>query len=230
MKILVLDSSFNPPTRAHEALLDQAYILFQPTLTLAMFTTNNADKGLITSTSILHHRQQMMQRMHHHLHSSSVQCLLTTAATRFIDKLAFIQQHFHEHVNTVGFILGMDTLTRFFDPKYYIPTNSPTTSFTHEQQHQAMANALRPFFQHALLLVADRTGHPRPHSLPDYARVQYFSIGSHLEHVSSTRVREYFQLGKLEQARQLVSDRIFEYILHNRLYQNDENTTIYTSN
>ncbi|ORZ14036.1 hypothetical protein BCR42DRAFT_438970 [Absidia repens] len=147
-RLLILDSSFNPPTKAHAALLKKA-LQAHPSnyfdASLLLFSSKNADKELTARRKA----------------TSSLGCPVYVGLTRhakFIDKATSIQQWYHhnqQHPSSsssssssspleLHFILGYDTVTRLLEPKYYQPLT--------------VKQALDPFFSHCYLICADRPG------------------------------------------------------------------------
>ncbi|KAK6091688.1 hypothetical protein MT418_007808 [Batrachochytrium dendrobatidis] len=139
--MLVLDSSFNPPTKAHLNLMVHTLnTLVGPSVQfdccLMLLSTVNMDKPFVApitsqepqsvdlsaatlspSTPVLDRLEMMCSLI------ESIPCIpachvgLTNQAS-FIDKLAAIQSSWPS-ITTVYFIMGCDTLKRFFDTKYY---------------------------------------------------------------------------------------------------------------
>jgi nicotinic acid mononucleotide adenylyltransferase len=142
-RLLVLDSSFNPPTKAHANLLSKA-LASKPSnyfdASLLLFSTTNADKKLV-GASVLQ-RACMMELM---AASSKIINIAVgfTPHAKFVDKAKAIESWFQNPVELV-FILGYDTIIRLFDPKYYnsIPVK----------------DALASFFENHKLVCADRKG------------------------------------------------------------------------
>ncbi|KAL0085093.1 hypothetical protein J3Q64DRAFT_1745508 [Phycomyces blakesleeanus] len=158
--ILVLDSSFNPPTLAHRALLTESLASFPKDYfdaSIVLFSTRNVDKQL-TGASVLQ-RAQMMEIMARQFGDTTNSINTSTKALeniavaltphgRFIDKSIHIQTFFKHQFDAnvtikLYFIMGFDTITRFLDPVYY-PEGRDT--------------ALEPFFRHSHLICADRPG------------------------------------------------------------------------
>lgn len=139
-RVLVLDSSFNPPTKAHYSLLTTAIQQYPPHFfsgQLLLFTTRNVDKQL-SGASVLQ-RAQMMEIVARQQPDIAV---AITQHGRFIDKARCLQQWIQEPVD-LYFIVGYDTITRLLDQKYYeVPVQE----------------ALDPFFQSCRLVCADRPG------------------------------------------------------------------------
>jgi nicotinamide-nucleotide adenylyltransferase len=113
-RIAVLDSSFNPPTLAHRAL-----VLFPATdspseARLLLLSVRNADKVQRTGDASPKQRVEMMVRL----------ACEVDAAVGLVDAPAFV--HKAERLRTalparaqLTFVQGIDTLERFFAPRYY---------------------------------------------------------------------------------------------------------------
>lgn len=118
-RLVVLDSSFNPPTRAHGAMMQRALQHYSRDSSsvgaLFMIATKNADKGGVGN---LEHRIEMMKLLWQDLGLEQIPFgVATTPHAIFADKLQDILDTFRG--NEVVFIVGFDTLTRLLDKKYY---------------------------------------------------------------------------------------------------------------
>ena len=122
----------------------------------------------------------------------------------------------------LSFIIGTDTLTRFFDPRYY--TSTPG----------GMSAALARFFdEEGSRLISARRGGEAERKIEEavlqrdevrawYEKGQVALIGSGSEDwvdISSTRVREAVGQGDWEALSTLVPAEIAEYIKEHQLYQ-----------
>lgn len=106
--VVVFDSSFNPPTVAHEHMAQLARN-YGKNICL-MLSVLNADKPVDTPSN-LQHRVNMMRLMA----GCQDADIALSKAPRFIDKLEFLL----EYGKSVTFVMGADTLIRVIDPKYY---------------------------------------------------------------------------------------------------------------
>ncbi|KAI8331741.1 hypothetical protein BC941DRAFT_438328, partial [Chlamydoabsidia padenii] len=208
-RLLILDSSFNPPTKAHAALLTKA-LDTQPgyfDASLLLFSTQNVDKTL-TGASIIE-RVEMMELMakRHTTPHHPVYVGLTHQA-KFIDKAKEIQQ-WHSGVE-LTFIVGQDTVTRLLDPKYYLPT--PVTC------------VLDPFFNTCRLVCADRPGYGSSSLAQHYAdKMTRISLDGAVASISSTLARQAVARvlsGRDDRAvlSQFMDDDVVEYVLGKSLY------------
>ncbi|KAK6358891.1 hypothetical protein TWF696_000071 [Orbilia brochopaga] len=132
--VCVLDSSFNPPTKAHMHLALRALRHYTtPTQTpslLLLLATANADKKAVPAAP--EQRVAMMCLLADELRSNAatvdnrpachVDVGVTTSA-RFIDKCADLQTNGYAGSRLV-WIMGFDTLIRLLDTKYYPPEHT----------------------------------------------------------------------------------------------------------
>lgn len=125
--LLILDSSFNPPHWGHYTLIKKAYEHYHqlyPTKkfdVLLLLSVQNADKGVKPAT--FDKRVEMMCIMARLLTQelSNLSCSVgLTIFGKFIDKDEVIRNRFFSNGDIV-YLVGFDTITRIFDPKYYVP-------------------------------------------------------------------------------------------------------------
>lgn len=137
-RVLVLDSSFNPPHRGHSALVAKSIAYPFPTppnqfsiqtintrSVLLLLSLKNADKQTKQLRSYTD-RLEMMQMLASHIASEfGVACSIAlTNRSLFVDKQQVITNHLESLYPTrrdldLTFLLGFDTLIRVLDPKYY---------------------------------------------------------------------------------------------------------------
>lgn len=134
-RILVLDSSFNPPHLAHYALAEEARTYkFGDSdkdgdrLLLLLLSVKNADK-IYPSPALFDERLEMMYimaRVWEKKTNVPVSIGLTNHA-KFVDKSVAITLYIKAQLNNqlpstkLTFLVGYDTLERILDPKYYLP-------------------------------------------------------------------------------------------------------------
>ncbi|ANB13187.1 Pof1p [Sugiyamaella lignohabitans] len=141
--LCILDSSFNPPHKAHHIIAESALKFYgsqSPSL-LLLLATNNADKKG-QSIQQFAHRVKMMQLMAEHMMASNkdsppVYVGLTNEA-KFVHKLDAVKDVLQTPSSaqstslsssspaspsspSVVFLVGFDTLVRILDSKYYDP-------------------------------------------------------------------------------------------------------------
>jgi nicotinamide-nucleotide adenylyltransferase len=202
LEILVLDSSFNPPTKAHEAMvrLAPSAVNVKFDATLLLLATNNMDKGAVDGAKVTNERRLLMESCAKGLvgrGDAENIAVATTDAGRFLEKAACLDYWVRKRTNELRlihltdpparfhFLLGWDTVIRFFDAKYY-------------PAEVRLQDTLAPFFTTSTLIVADRplpNGHPEAvvkamegfkdgvKEIPDW-------VGTGLEEMSSTEVRK----------------------------------------
>lgn len=153
-RVLVLDSSFNPPHRGHLAMIRQGVLdldrhdgiaTINTNAVLLLFSVKNADKdsvGIEEYARRLHLVGLMAEYVSSELGLSCGVAL--TDASLFVEKSHLVASWIGQSSDTRRspidnfFLLGFDTLIRFFDPKYY---KGP------------IVEALVPFFQQSKLCV-----------------------------------------------------------------------------
>jgi len=184
-RIGILSASFNPPTRAHLALLEAAREAFQLEENVLLLAITHVEKPL--SGFPLPERLAMLQAIARARPGWSV-ALCNRA--RFFEKAQALRENVGEGPE-LFFVMGGDTMVRLFDPRYYpdIP----------------MESALEPFFQTAHLLVAPRPPWDRP-SLEAFlqapsraayrARIAFLTLDPAFATLSSSEVRQRLARGE----------------------------------
>ncbi|KAI8999345.1 hypothetical protein BC832DRAFT_594786 [Gaertneriomyces semiglobifer] len=174
IRVAILAASFNPPTIAHSTLLEEALKvkpLGDDTMTsddaqeedadgltfdasLLIFAMNNPDKPLTGAT--VGDRVQMMDALAETVARKAAVPLATvgvgvTDGGIFFDKARILRSFFtlRGMPNVfLYFIMGYDTVTRFFDPKYY---------------KDDMVQEMERFFHHSRIICASRGGTENGH-------------------------------------------------------------------
>lgn len=134
--LAILDSSFNPPTLAHQAIISSSYLgQSNPyTARLLLYTPKNAAKTPTARDATPLQRLEMMSLLSFSLHSleasknqeESIATALIHAPT-FAAKASILRSYIVNELNLgqrgeeadLSFLVGMDTLVRIFDPNYY---------------------------------------------------------------------------------------------------------------
>jgi nicotinic acid mononucleotide adenylyltransferase len=117
-KFLILDSSFNPPTLAHYRLLCRTSVALSNPPWILLHSVQNADKPHSQTC----HIQAMLRLMEGELrlkHPSLSIASWIVSAPRFVDKVELLSSAVPGTKKDFHFILGQDTLVRFFSDKYY---------------------------------------------------------------------------------------------------------------
>ncbi|KAI1652331.1 Nucleotidylyl transferase [Daldinia loculata] len=246
--LLILDSSFNPPTLAHQRMVLSALSEHgQPSndstyksRVLLLLAINNADKA--PKPAAFPQRLAMMYIFAQDVLRSTATETSQNNKCDGVDIAVTTEPYFHAKANAIAasdfyhgresnateqiFLTGFDTLIRIFNPKYY-PNGS-------------MAKSLDPFFAHAKLRVTMRTDAEWGDAAAQRAYVQELRAGG-LERVggrtewaeriemveggkdgeevvSSTKVREAVLRRDWEALGRLVSEDIARWIREEGLY------------
>ncbi len=176
----VLPSAYNPPTLAHEHLLQRALEAYGLHHAVAMLTTRNVDKGV--------HGASLADRIGMLLALAQEWRALAVAASnqaRIVDQAAALTAAFPS--TEFDFIVGFDTLERLFARRYYAD----------------MEAELAPFFEQHRVLAANRgdvEGHHveawvEKHAAPFADRILLLEIDEFPASLSSTRVRNAVAAG-----------------------------------
>ncbi|KAJ3889024.1 Nucleotidylyl transferase [Lentinula edodes] len=148
IRILVLDSSFNPPTLAHLALANSNRPEGDYDAKLLLLSVRNADKELKPGDATHVQRLEMMMELAEDLRDANDHESNNNVAVAIIDEPTFVGKSkllrtlLKEKLRAMSlmpeveltFILGFDTLERLFDTKYY------------ESSEEKMFKALQGFF------------------------------------------------------------------------------------
>ncbi|MFN8616032.1 MAG: nicotinate-nicotinamide nucleotide adenylyltransferase [Dehalococcoidia bacterium] len=171
----VLPSAYNPPTLAHEHLLQRALDAYGLHHAVALLTTRNVDKGL--------HGASLADRIGMLLALSGSWpglCVAASNQARIVDQANALNAAFPGV--EFDFIVGFDTLERLFAPRYYTDMDAE----------------LAPFFARHRLLAANR-GDVEAHHVEAWVaenagtfagRILLLEIDEFPASLSSTRVRE----------------------------------------
>jgi nicotinamide-nucleotide adenylyltransferase len=236
--LLVLDSSFNPPTLAHQrmalsALGEDGYS--SNSRVLLLLAINNADKA--PKPAAFPQRLAMMYIFALDLLSA------TKTAETGVDIAVTTEPYFHSKSSAIAtcdfytaaegsqseqvYLTGFDTLIRIFNPKYY-PGDS-------------MRTALDPFFSHSRLRVTMRTDAEwgdaaeqvayleelRGGKLEEVGGRKEWASGVEMvegrqegeEVISSTKVRDAVQSEDWESLRKYVSGGMTDWVQKQELYK-----------
>jgi nicotinamide-nucleotide adenylyltransferase len=221
-QIAILDSSFNPPTLAHLALAKAASTSAarrRATGQLFLYSTRNADKG--TGTSADATAEQRLHMMVLLAKSSGLDNVAVACCSEPIiaAKSTLILQALPSPARLI-FLLGWDTITRFFARKYY----------------QDMSQVMRQFFREELsTIVCARRGQLKDEEdafmasgdVVEYARdgrIDLVDLAVEMVGVSSTEARKAVRESKVDdEARRrlepLVAEDVASYVLQQSLYR-----------
>lgn len=239
---MVLDSSFNPPTRAHAEMARSALkwassssSYAEGTRLMLLLSVNNADKAPKPASFPV--RLGMMEGFGRDLLGS-----LEGVVGAEIDLAVTKMPYFHDKARAIGesgmyssssrgqeepeqvFLAGFDTVIRIFNPKYY--------------GEGGMRAALGPFFERARLRVTMRTDDEwgGEEEQREYVRGlgegRLEEVGGDVawagrvdlvegrgDGVSSSKVREMVKIGEREGLEKLVDEEVMGWIEGERLYR-----------
>lgn len=232
--IAVLDSSFNPPHLAHEAIASSSFPAHPPaspivpdisnpyTTRLLLFSLRNVDKTAKATDASLLQRFEMMTLLADQVERNTGQVVgigLLNEPT-FAGKAEIIREWLAKERDIkdvqLSFLVGTDTLIRCFEPKYY---------------PQGMNKALDPFFKTCYIVSArrgeDDTSRGIEEGVLDRPEVQKWVQDGRVrlrgtfkegrEEVSSTSIRQAVQQGRGLEG--LARKDIEEYIRQEGLYE-----------
>lgn len=202
----VFPSSFNPITEGHMAILQGAAEIRAFKEILLVLDTRAMDKELFGAT--LADRLLMVQIMFGDRPNFSIGVINRGL---FFDKAEALKE-LYPRGTEINFIVGYDTLSRVFDPKYY-------------EDREATLDRL---FARCTFMVANRGDNERKAvqelmALAENRRfkgkVHFFEIPNQLANISSSRVRKRVMEGKTFD--RLVPAKISEFIEKVKLYKAD---------
>ncbi|KAM0255033.1 hypothetical protein ACHAQJ_006181 [Trichoderma viride] len=248
-KLVVLDSSFNPPTRAHAEMAKSALKWASsssseggaaPARLMLLLAVNNADKA--PKPASFPARLGMMEGFGHELLGSLEGDNVNGKPE--IDLAVTKMPYFHDKARAIAesgfsgdqepeqiFLAGFDTVIRIFNPKYY---STETVAGT----EGGMKAALGPFFERARLRVTMRTDDEwgGEEEQVEYVRGlgegKLDEVGGDVawagrvdlvegrgDGVSSSKVREMVKKGEKEGLERLVDGEVLRWIEEEGLYR-----------
>ncbi|KAI9831431.1 MAG: hypothetical protein M1819_005030 [Sarea resinae] len=242
--LYVLDSSFNPPTRAHFKMAVSALENDRgklPKRLLLLLATSNADKA--PKPASFEQRLTMMTMIAHDLHthaschSAAVDIGLTSEPYFMAKSYAISDSSVYttpavdaESPKTSSpeqvWLTGYDTLTRIFDPKYYSPTHTLAPLEPFLQAHRIRAT-FRPDDswgsieeQEDFLRQMAQGGREKEGGKREWAeRIELVEGRTEGEEIiSSTKVRAASKRRDEAELGKLVNERVRDWILHEHLY------------
>ncbi len=212
--LVVLPSAFNPPTLAHQHLLERAALTPDPSpksgrgevaernpKPVALLTTRNVDKGL--------HGATLLQRVEMLLGMQADWPELAVAVSnqaRIIDQAESLRAAFGTGLR-LNFVVGFDTLERLFAPRYYTD----------------MESELAPFFEHSRVIAANRA-HVGAEAVQEWiagnagpfaSGIDVIEIDDEPASMSSTAARERVSAGGGE----MLPEAVHRYIERHGLYR-----------
>ncbi|GAB4322455.1 MAG: hypothetical protein Kow0010_03250 [Dehalococcoidia bacterium] len=200
-RVAALPSAFNPPTVAHVRLLEIATQVEGVTGLAALLTTRNVAKGVFGAS--LAQRVEMLLAIQRRRPEIAVLC---TNQARILDQALALADALP--AASFDFIVGYDTLVRFFDPAYYRDMAAETAAYF-ERSRLIATNR-------GEATIADvRAFVERPEVRPFRGRIVLREIEDEPASASSTAVRTTLENGGHPVA---VPDEVRDYILRHRLY------------
>lgn len=202
-ELAVLPSAFNPPTLAHQHLLERA-VQLRGIAPLALLTTRNVDKGVYGAS--LPQRVEMLLALRRDWPVLSV---AASNQARIMDQGVSLARSFPE-VSTASltFVVGFDTLERIFARRYYTDMDAELTPFF--ERHRLLASNRAGMSAGAVRAwVADKAG-------PFANRIDVIEIDDYPASLSSTAAREALAGGNTHEA---LPGPVREYIARAGLYR-----------
>ncbi|TFY76665.1 hypothetical protein EWM64_g7344 [Hericium alpestre] len=235
LRIAVLDSSFNPPTRAHLALaLSPSLFADEPyDARLLLLSVRNADKQLKPGDATFAQRIEMMLLLARDMGDANVAVGILDAPT-FVGKSTTLLSYLHGRLSSAAdspqdpprkvqltFLQGFDTLERLLAPRYY---------GTVENMRAALARFFSPDGDDSRVVCARRIMADVPESAEREREVLepvknvlssrsivYFDIGDIEKTFSSSEVR--WKVSQADESwRAMVSPNIARYTEEQKLY------------
>ncbi len=210
--IIVFPGSFNPPTIAHLALLQQGRQFAreyrqlrprdQPISIYVAFSKQTIDKEGVERPLLLDRLYWMQVLLRHHLPEVG---LLLFNRGLYVEQAQAISAHFPK-VRRRLFLMGYDKVVQILDPRYY----------------QDRDGSLRQLFSQAGLLVAPRGRASagdlqqllgQPENQPFSSSIQVLPLGTAYRDISSSRVRSGGSAYQQE-----VPPEIRRFLLYTRAY------------
>lgn len=222
--LAILDSSFNPPTRAHLALASAAGGAAEARILL--LSVRNADKALAPGDATYAQRLAMMRLI---AEDADAAVGLVDAPT-FVGKVEVLREAYATQLGGTTsekpgfiFLVGLDTLERLLAPRYYGSPDDMRTAlarfFARDGDNASVICARRIMGgetsgsedkERDLIGTADEIAGPGRASLVD--------IGDDLARYSSSEVRKRIKEGQPEW-KALVTQKVADYVERYRLYK-----------
>ena len=192
-RLVALPGSFNPPHRAHEALLRAAVEAWRADGAAYVLSARTVDKEQVSGLW-LEDRLWLLCAL-----SASRTAVVATNRGLYVDQAAELRA-LCPRLEALAFVTGYDKIVQIFDPRYYVDRDA----------------ALAELFAHAAFLVAPRGAATaddvaallaRPENARYAPRVTTLPLSPELAETSSTRARERGDLKDVpDLARQLIRE------------------------
>ncbi|WVQ79427.1 hypothetical protein IAT38_001525 [Cryptococcus sp. DSM 104549] len=239
--IAVLDSSFNPPTLAHQTIASSSSLSSSLpfsstapppyTARLLLFSARNVSKTLKPTDATPVQRLEMMSLLAEDLraaHQDEVVAVGLINEPTFVGKAGIIRSWLDEHAQEADvdltFLVGTDTLVRIFDPAFYPPgeMGSKLEKLFRpppEGYGAQVVSARRGTSAEDRVLEDELLDREDVRGWVEKGQVRMLGSGEEgWEEVSSTRVREAVKADDKEGLKKLVGGSIGEYIAQEGLY------------
>ena len=221
--LVVLDSSFNPPTVAHAHLLRACAERFAAERALLLLAKQNADKP-VTGAGLVQ-RLQMMELLARDLPGAPPTLCGVTAHPIFVDKAAALGALCAPDA-PVHLIVGYDTWVRVIDPKYYdegglhaaLGRLFAAVHVVVASRDPAGASAMAP------LSVAEQQQAVES-ALPaelTRGRLHFVEVPSPLDAVSSSAIRSAIARGDVGAAREMLPACLHAYVESEALFRESD--------
>ncbi len=180
--IIVFPGSFNPPTNAHLAMLQQAREFGREHGGMGVYAAmskRTTDKETVERPLLVDRIVLLETVLHNHLPSTGI---VLFNRGLYVEQAEAIRGQFHE-VKQLYFLLGFDKIVQIFDPHYY----------------QDRDKALRELFALAETLVAPRAGAgpaelskllAQPENVPFASHIHTLPLDTAYRDISSSRIRQ----------------------------------------
>jgi nicotinamide-nucleotide adenylyltransferase len=231
VNIAVLDSSFNPPTSAHRALLNASNPSSSPyDAKLLLLSVRNADKSLNSDDATFVQRLEMMSLLAKDTQFPNIAVAIIDQPT-FIAKSSILRQFLRNHISHVvsnpnhnistqlSFLIGFDTLERILSPRYYSSEEEMSRSLrsflSQDGDDSRLVCARRPNLltasdSESLTLAAAK-------EFIDSQRLVLIDIGDTEQPLSSSNIRQQIAAGVPAWTDATIPS-LAQYILNNKLY------------
>ena len=116
--IIVFPGSFNPPTNAHIALLQQARIFahnYEPAYLYAAISKRTVDKETVERPTWLDRIDLLNTVLHTYLHDTGI---ILFNRGLYVEQAQALRASFPD-IQHIFFLLGFDKIVQIFDPHYY---------------------------------------------------------------------------------------------------------------
>jgi len=201
----VLPSSFNPPTKAHQALIESARGVKPIDEVLLVLDRKPLDKRIFGAT--LEERISMILLCFEKDPTVSV---AFTNRGRFVEKLELVMRSYPDNT-IVRFIVGYDTLTRVLDEKYYENRDAALARLFADSEFLVATRGNAGVDDIERLILQER-------NRPFANKIIPFDIPLPIRQLSSTQIREKRYRGN--EIGDLVPSEILPYMERRRLYRN----------